>query len=64
MRRRRFSFRQRQIIWWSYTFGCLLLYFSLLATFGFSGEGFLIAFMVTFLVVGAVGLVVKWLTSL
>jgi hypothetical protein len=64
MRRRRFSFAQRQAIWWSYTAFCLLFYFGLFAAFGFSGEGFLIAFVVTFLVVGALGLLVRWLTSL
>lgn len=64
MRRRRLSFRQRQLIWWSYTVACIILYFGLLAGFNFTGEGFLIAFVTTFLIVGAVGLVVKWLTSL
>ncbi len=46
-------------MWWLYTFFCLALYFVLFAT-----QGFLTAFVVTFLVVGALGLVVKWLSSL
>ncbi len=59
MRRRRFSPRARLTMWWLYTFFCLALYFVLFAT-----QGFLTAFVVTFLVVGALGLVVKWLSSL
>ena len=46
-------------MWWLYTIICLALYFALFAT-----QGFLTAFVVTFLVVGALGLVVKWLSSL
>ena len=59
MRRRRFSSRQRVAIWWVYTAFCLALYFVLFAT-----TDFLSAFVITFLTVGALGLIIKWLSSL
>jgi uncharacterized membrane protein (DUF485 family) len=59
MRQRRFSAGQRLAMWWAYTLFCLVLYFTLFATFDF-----LTAFVVTFLIVGALGLVVRWLGSL
>lgn len=59
MRRRRFSPRARLAMWWLYTIFCLALYFGLFVT-----QGFLTAFVLTFLVVGALGLLIKWLASL
>jgi hypothetical protein len=59
VKRRRFSARQRLAMWWAYTILCLIVYFVLFATYDF-----LTAFAITFILVGALGLVVKWLGSL
>ena len=59
MRRRRFSERQRVGMWWVYTIACIALYIGLGVVYDFNT-----ALIVTFFVVGAMGLVVKWLASL
>jgi hypothetical protein len=46
-------------MWWAYTILCLVVYFTLFGTYGF-----LTAFAITFVLVGVLGLVIKWLSSL